>query len=367
MNTKVPVLPKAAYLSQEWFDKEQELIFSKTWQFAGFCEDVSEHGSYTAIQVGQHPIVVINSNGKLKAFHNVCRHRGTPLVSGKGKLTDFMTCPYHHWSYNLEGKLTGIPERDTEFAEYDLNNICLHGASVEVWRSMLWVHPDPNAKPAREWFAKVEPYLGPHQPDKLQEYTEYSTRHEVNANWKIIVENFMDVYHLRYLHQKTLYMYDHKQAKYGWEGPHYWFYEPLSENFKPEMEMIDHIKEEEMGAYVPMLFPNLGLAESESTWSTFHVIPISPDKSIIETRTRAMPSITTKILGSAISWLYTAKNESNNPLNSGDFMQEDNYVCEAVQNAMRSPNYAIDFTAKQGESTIINYQKKILEYIEHPV
>ena len=79
MNTKVPVLPKDAYLSKEWFDKEQELIFSKTWQFAGFAEDVSEHGSYTALQVGKHPIVVINNNGKLNAFHNVCRHRGTPL------------------------------------------------------------------------------------------------------------------------------------------------------------------------------------------------------------------------------------------------------------------------------------------------
>ena len=110
-------------------------------------------------------------------------------------LTDFMTCPYHHWSYDLEGKLTGMPERSTEFAEYDLSNICLNHASVDVWRSMLWVHPEANAKSVSEWFAKVEPFLGPHQPEKLHEYPEYSTRHEIKANWKIIVENFMDVYH----------------------------------------------------------------------------------------------------------------------------------------------------------------------------
>ena len=85
MNNKVPVLPKEAYLSQEWFDKEQELLFSKTWQFAGLMEDVSEHGDYTTVQAGNHPILVINNNGTLKAFHNICRHRGTPLVTGKGR------------------------------------------------------------------------------------------------------------------------------------------------------------------------------------------------------------------------------------------------------------------------------------------
>ena len=365
MKNKIPVLPKEAYLSQDWFDLEQEQLFSKTWQFAGFVEDVSEHGSYKALQVGKHPIVVINNNGKLNAFHNLCRHRGTPLVSGRGKLTDFMTCPYHHWSYDLEGKLTGMPERKTEFSEYNLDNICLHPASVDVWRSMLWVHPEADEQPINVWFGNVKSYLGPHQPEKLQEYPEYATRHEIYANWKIIVENFMDVYHLRYLHQNTLYMYDHKNAEFGWEGPHYWFYEPLSENFKAEMEFIDHIKEEEMGAYVPMLFPNLGLAESESTWSTFHVIPIASDKSIVETRTRAMPSVTAKILGPAISWLYSSKSKSDDQLNSGDFMEEDKYVCETVQNAMKSPLYSVDYTAKQGESTIRTYQEKVLEYLGH--
>ncbi len=362
MNNKVPVLPKEAYLSQEWFEKEQEHLFSKTWQFAGFLEDVNEHGSFTALQVGKHPIVVVNNNGKLKAFHNLCRHRGTPLVTGSGKLTDFMICPYHHWSYNLEGKLTGVPERKTEFAGYDLENIQLHPASVDTWRSMLWVHPEANAGSIREWLGNVEPYLGPHQPEELQEIPEYSTRHEVNANWKIIVENFMDVYHLCYLHQKTLHMYDHKNAEFGWEGPHYWFYEPLSKNFETKMGFLPHIKEDKAGAYVPMLFPNLGLAESESTWSTFHVIPVAPDKSIVKTRTRTMLSVTTKILGSAISWLYSSKAKADDPLNSGDFLEEDIYVCEAVQNAMKSPAYAVNYTAKQRESTIRTFQKKVLEY-----
>lgn len=366
MNNKVPVLPKEAYLSQEWFDKEQELLFPKTWQFAGLMEDVSEHGHYTTAQVGSHPILVINNNGELKAFHNICRHRGTPLVTGKGKLSDFMTCPYHNWSYDLNGMLKGVPEHAEEFADLDIDNICLHSASVEVWRSMLWVHSEPDAVPASEWFGQVLPHLGPHQPEKLQEFPEYSTRDEINANWKIVVENFMDVYHLRYLHQKTLYMYDHKNAEYGWDGPHYWFYEPLSKGHKPEIPVIDHIPKDKIGAYVPMLFPNLGLAESESTWSTFHVIPIAPDKCIVETRSRAMPSKTAKLLGSAISWLYSSTEKSDDPLNSGDFMQEDIYVCEQIQKAMKSPLYIVDHTANRGESTVRNYQTIISEYIERP-
>ena len=162
-------------------------------------------------------------------------------------------------------------------------------------------------------------------------------------------------------------MYDHKKAEFGWEGPHYWFYEPLSDNHNAELQMIDHIPEEKVGAYVPMLFPNLGLAESESTWSTFHIIPIAPNKSMVETRTRAMPSKTAKLISSAISWLYASKGISDDPLNSGDFMEEDIYVCEALQNAMNSPKYKVEFTAKEGESTIRSYQEHILEYVEHPV
>ena len=363
--TNVPILPKEAYLSQEWFDREQELIFSNTWQFAGFMEDVSTHGQYKAVVIGKHPIVIINNNGKLLAFHNLCRHRGTPLLEGTGTLTDFMTCPYHHWSYDLNGKLTGVPERKDEFPDLDIENICLHKASVEVWRSMLWVHVNPNAESAEKWFDQVLPNLGPHEPDKLQEFSEYSTRHEINANWKIIAENFMDVYHLKYLHSHTLHMYDHKNAEYGWSGPHYWFYEPLSSKHTKEVPYIDHIPNDKLGAYVPMLFPNLGLSESESTWSTFHIIPIAPNKSIVETRTRAMPA---SILSKTFSWLYGSEDEPNknkevHALDSGDFMAEDVYVCEQIQIGMNSPKYSVGKTAKNGESTIRQYQSVISSYL----
>ena len=364
MNKKVPVLPKEAYLSQQWFDEEQKHIFSKTWQFAGFAGDVIEDGSYTTVQAGLFPILVINNKGTLQAFHNICRHRGTPLLAGKGTVGSRMVCPYHYWSYDLNGQLRGVPERKEEFADLDIDTICLHSASVDVWRSMLWVHSEPGATPASEWFEQVLPHLGPHQPEKLQEFPDYSTRHEISANWKIIVENFMDVYHLKYLHQKTLYMYDHANAKYGWAGPHYWFYEPLSKRHKAELPLIDHIPKDKMGAYVPMLFPNLGLAETESAWSTFHVIPVGPDKSIVETRTRAMPSKGPKLLNSAMSWLYSSKDKSNSLLNSGDFMEEDIYVCEGIQKGMSSPSFSVDHTAKHGESTVRNYQTKVLEFLK---
>ena len=364
MNTTVPVLPKEAYLSQQWFEQELELIFSKTWQFAGLMEDVNEHGQYKAVQVGKHPLIIINNNGELLAFHNLCRHRGTPLLEGSGTLTDFMTCPYHHWSYDLNGKLIGAPQRKKEFPNLDLDNICLHKASVEIWRSMLWVHPDANAPSAASWFEHVLPNLGPHQPEKLQQYPEYSTHHEINANWKIIAENFMDVYHLKYLHSHTLYMYDHVKAQFGWNGPHYWFYEPLSNKHEKELPYIDHIPEDKLGAYVPILFPNLGLAESESTWSTFHIIPVAPNKSIVETRSRGMPQ---GMIGSALSWLYgNEQQDSNNethPLESGDFMAEDVYVCEQIQKGMNSPKYEVGYTAKEGESTIREYQKIIQDYM----
>ena len=105
-------LPVEAYLSRPWFDREQELLFGRTWQFAGLAEDLTEPGDYVTAQAGPFPLIVLRGeDGELRAFHNICRHRGTQLLRAVGKARKVITCPYHGFQYSLEsGECLTAPE-----------------------------------------------------------------------------------------------------------------------------------------------------------------------------------------------------------------------------------------------------------------
>ena len=380
---RTPILPVDAYLTQEWFDREVEAIFSKTWSFAGFAEDISEPGQYLSVQAGLNNIfIVMGRDHRLRAFHNICRHRGTQLLRASGKTQKAITCPYHDWTYDLEGCLITVPEKETEFPDLDTSCLSLLPASVDRWRSMLFVHPDPEAGSIMSWFGDIEPALGPHRPDELVEYPEGRTSYEVRANWKILVENFLDAYHLSHLHSDTLSMYDHSRIESGFVGPHFVFYEPLAAFYAQNLEgnspmpLIDHVPEDQQGAYAPMLFPGLGLSETESSWSTFHVIPVAPDRSRVEIRVRVADvsswQFAKQSLRSAAFWTRHLRGKyegdpNQDPMASGDFVKEDNYACEQQQRSLRSPYFSVGATARQGEAAVRDFQTLVARWVGEPV
>jgi Rieske 2Fe-2S family protein len=381
-------LPIEAYTSQEWLDLELKSIFSKTWQFAGLVEDVSKPGDFITVQTGLNNIFVMMGHDlKIRAFHNICRHRGTQLLRSVGKNQKAITCPYHDWVYDVTGNLISIPELNTEFPNlsHPLKDcgLNLHQASVDVFKGMLFVHPDSNPISLSTYFADVEPFLGPHKVEELVEYTEEPGKpfysEIIHANWKIIVDNYIDHYHLSHLHKNTLNMYDHKNARFGWAGPHYWFYERLVPEYEKDAAnlspyvLIDSVPENQIGAYVPWFFPNIGISEAEGTWSTFHVQPLAPNKTLVTIRTKTMNVSDTKATEQYIKsglnefWKkYETKLESDNldPILSGDFMKEDIYACEQLQKSLKSPYFSIGAQAEKGEYAIEKFQTIIKEWIE---
>ena len=225
-------LPVAAYTDRDWFGHEQELIFSRSWHYAGLMEDVSEPGQYISVQAGLNNIfIVMGRDRRLRAFHNICRHRGTQRIRAVGKAQKALTCPYHGWTYDLEGNLISVPEEEREFENIDKSCLGLKPAAVDIWKSMFFVHPDPKVGSIMDWFGPVDDLVGPHVSEELPEYDEARVEYEVKANWKIVVDNYINVYHLSHLHSDTLQMYDHARAEYGFVGPHYMFWEPPVEAF----------------------------------------------------------------------------------------------------------------------------------------
>ncbi|MBN3561957.1 aromatic ring-hydroxylating oxygenase subunit alpha [Aliamphritea spongicola] len=378
------LLPKSAYTSQSWFEREQATIFENNWQFAGFTEDLPAPGDFLTVQAGRTSIMIIHGpDGELRAFHNMCRHRGTRLLRTCGKAGKAITCPYHDWSYDFKGNLIAVPQQKEEFAGLDKSKLSLHPAQVSCWDNMIWIHPDPEAPSLQTWLQGIEAHLGPHRVSELVEHADTATSHDIQANWKLVVENYIDGYHLSHLHSTSLNMYDHKQQQSGFCGPHFHFYEPLAPDYAANVDkqsplpVIDHFTPEKpLGAYVPMLFPCFGIGADESSWSIFQIIPLAVDKTRVITRTRVMP---------ASDWSFwtqewksyshyqkqtaTKADKSNrdgqedgdDPLASGDFMAEDIYVCEQQQKSLASPWYSVGAYASQQESAIREFHRQVLQ------
>lgn len=371
-------LPVEAYTDQNWFDQEQEVIFSKTWRFAGLREDIKEPGDHIAIQAGLNNIfVIMGRDYRLRAFHNMCRHRGTQLLRGAGKAKKSITCPYHDWTYDLEGKLLSIPEENSEFVGVDKTCLSLKQASVDIWRGMIFVHPDFNAPSIIQWFGEVEKYLAPYNIDELMEAPDSYSVTEIKANWKIVVENYIDHYHLSHLHSGTLSMYDHAKAEFDFIGPHFAFWEPLTKEYE---ENIDTAKlaplllpKDALGAYVPMLFPGIGLGESETSWSTYIITPLAPNLTRVESRSKVKQASErefNKLAKKSQSFwekMIQPKSDGDpktDPMATGDFMAEDVYACEQQQKALYSPYFEVGPAASHGESPVLGHQQVVLDYME---
>ncbi len=144
--TAEQLLPRDAYVTHSWLEGENRKLFAKAGGFAGIVSEVPEVGDYLTAQVGTFTLFIIRgSDGELRAFHNTCRHRGAELVDlGCGNAGKTIVCPYHRWTYGLDGALRGVPDQRALFPDFDKKANGLHRASVGVFRDLIFVNPEPD-------------------------------------------------------------------------------------------------------------------------------------------------------------------------------------------------------------------------------
>ena len=180
------LLPQEAYTSEVWFKQEQRDLFSRTWSFVGMTEDLLEPGDFKCVEIGGAPYFLIRDDqNKLRAFHNVCRHRGSRLLEGSGNTDKRITCFYHHWSYDLDGALRGVPQERAEFPDLDKPCMGLLPVRLETWRNLISVNPDMEAEPLATWLADAPERAVPPNPEELVEVADLLYR--IKANWKVVV------------------------------------------------------------------------------------------------------------------------------------------------------------------------------------
>ena len=179
-------LPYAWYSSGDVLRLERERIFARSWQYAGRADEVAEPGSFVAADAGGIPVLAVRGrDGILRGFLNVCRHRGSILVEGSGR-RESIQCPYHAWTYDLDGALRAAPRGD----ELDTDGIALAPASAETCGPFLFVNPDPDAPPLAATLGELPALL---DLDGLLFHSR--VRFGLDANWKHAVENFLECYH----------------------------------------------------------------------------------------------------------------------------------------------------------------------------
>jgi len=192
-------LPAQAYTSPEVFSWEQTELFASTWTCVGRIDDLVAPGQVRALQVSGEGILLVRDNdGVVRAFSNVCRHRGHELAPvGEAIDVRLIRCPYHSWSYRLDGSLRAAPTF-TQSQGFDRDDFSLIGMAVGELGGWLWLDLSGEAAPLADHFGNLIELIAPYETERLR--TSVSHSYTVKTNWKIVVENYNECYHCTTIH-----------------------------------------------------------------------------------------------------------------------------------------------------------------------
>src|SRR5947209_16348683 len=191
------LVPAERYYSAAFAQLEVERMWPKVWQVACTVDHVADPGDYFEYRCGPYSVIIVNDDGTLRAFQNVCRHRGNSLCAGSGSKLRELRCGYHGWTWDLTGTLKRVPHRKG-FGMLSMAEFPLFAVRVDTWERLVFVNLDLDAAPLADYLEAVPDdiaWLG------LCEFRCYATMTvDVEANWKIIADGFSETYHIQTLH-----------------------------------------------------------------------------------------------------------------------------------------------------------------------
>jgi choline monooxygenase len=316
-------IPGSWYTDERVAERERETVFSRTWQMVGRTEQVAEAGQYITAEVAGEPVLVVRGqDGKLRGFFNVCRHHAAAVMTEPCGTAARLQCPYHGWTYGLDGSLKGVP--DFEGVEnFDRNQNGLVPLSVDVWEKFVFVHLDANPMPLAEYLGDMVEQFTPLHLDQLH----FAGRREfiIDCNWKVFVDNYLDGgYHVPYLHKglNSILNYANYTITNG-------------ARFCLQSSPIDAAGGESMTASVRQgqalyywLYPNFMLNWYEGYLDTNLVLPLGIDKM------KVIFEFYFNDVG------QTAEERNKNSMDVSERIQdEDHSICVSVQRGLKSRAY----------------------------
>ena len=188
-------LPGWLYHDERFFDAEKRAFLRAAPQVVCHDSDIAEAGDWRTLEyLGESVIVIRGDDGQVRAFANVCRHRGSRLVDGEAGCAKVLTCPYHAWSYARDGQLVGVPHRK-EYPGLDTAAHSLFALSLELWRGFWFVTLEPGAPSVAEMMAPYEAEIAPYRFEEMRAIGRLTLRPRT-LNWKTIADNYSDGLHI---------------------------------------------------------------------------------------------------------------------------------------------------------------------------
>src|SRR3954452_21900163 len=328
-------LPARYYTDAALFGRELDGLFGKMWFYAGRAEDAEQAGRFFVRELNGHNIIVTrNEDGAVRAFHNICRHRGTRICAKPaGQLPGSIQCPYHAWTYDLDGELIGAPHMD-EVPHFRKSDYPLLAVRADEWDGHIFLNLDSGAQPLA---AQLGPLVEKFRSWRMQDLRRgHRIVYDVKANWKLIVQNYNECLHCPNLHPAL-----NKLSHYlsGENEPLRPTYMGGRMDLRPGIETLSMdgtcprtifpglSAEDARRVYYYCIFPNMMLSLHPDYMLTHTLWPIAPDRTINVCEWHFQPSELAR--------------PGFDPADCGEFWdmmkRQDWHVCELSQAGIASP------------------------------
>jgi choline monooxygenase len=311
-------LPSRFYIDASVLADEERNVFARTWQLAGHRSQVAEPGQFFTTVVANEPLLVVCGNdGEVRALSNVCRHRAGPIAKGEGK-RPVLQCGYHGWTYSLDGKLAVTPEFDG-VANFDKASCRLPQFRIESWNDLLFVNLDPNAESLVAFLGELLADMPKH------DYSGFRLAHrkvwELDCNWKVYVDNYLEGYHIPIVHPGLFRELDYPNYRTETKKSYSIQFAPTK---RPERIRTAGGDDEVRYFWI---FLNLMLNVYPDNYSTNLILPLGHGRT-----------------ATLFDWYFKdperVKTQIDETVQFSDEIQiEDIEICEAVQRGLRSSTY----------------------------
>ncbi len=341
---RASTLPSRYYLDPQVLEREIDSVFARTWQLVGHEEALTGNGSYLTTTVGREPVLIVRGNdGELRAMSNVCRHRAGPVAAGSGR-RPVLQCGYHGWTWSLEGRLLKAPEMEgTE--SFEPSKIYLPQFAIERWNGLIFVRLSGEGPSLRENLGELAVKF------EQRNYAAYRMASrkdwELDCNWKVYVDNYLEGYHIPIVHPGLFREIDYPSYRTETKRFHSIQHAPLR---RPERIRVD---EGEPEAEYFWVFPNLMINVYPDNFSTNLIVPLGQSRTL-----------------TIFEWYFRdpqapgASERIAEIIRFSDEIQiEDINICEAVQKGLGSMTYSSGRYSARRENGVHHFHGLLAEYL----
>ena len=326
-------LPARYYFGEDMLAMEQRSVFARSWQLVAHHDQLAEPGDHVVEKIGEVPVIVIRGqDGVLRAFPNVCRHRAGPLALCNGKGARALHCKYHGWTYTLEGQLRSAPEMQAA-ADFNVADIRLPPLRVHEWQGLVFVALDADVPDFDQVYGGIVERIAPIDLSAMRYLRRDS--YDIDCNWKVYIDNFLEGYHLPHVHPGLSKVLDYR----AYDTELFPWYSLQSSPLRDGGEFYG-----EGEAFYYHVYPNVMLNIMPGRLQTNRILPLGPGRCRVE-----------------FDYYYAQDDKAMSRIAadqafSDEVQIEDVTICEAVQKGLASGFYEAGRLCPKRESGVWHFQ-----------